>query len=184
MNDMEKEKAKLVKIKQIQKIGKAEFSYFDHLVSVSIPDSVTEIEDDMFKNCESLRSVPLPKSLTKINGMFSGCKSLKNVDIPDTVTKIDCGAFSYCDFLESVKLPKDLKGIGCQAFKYCISLKSIRIPKSVAKISPCAFEDCTALSSIEFDGTMEQWLKIEKCPYWRDGVPAKTVHCTDGDAEI
>ena len=100
----------------------------------------------MFKNCESLRSVSLPKSLTKINGMFSGCKFLKNVDIPDTVTKIDCGAFSYCDFIESVRIPECVTEIGMHSFEHCISLKSIRIPKN---------ETCTFLLK-----TFEKFVKV------------------------
>ncbi|MBR4373026.1 MAG: leucine-rich repeat protein, partial [Treponema sp.] len=69
------------------------------------------------------------------------------------------------------------------SFEHCISLKSIRIPKNVVKINPCAFQDSENLSSIEFDGTVEQWNKMPKCPDWDDKVPAKVVHCTDGDAE-
>lgn len=168
----------------VKKIGKSAFSYLEHLVSASIPDSVTEIGDDIFEHCESLCSVLIPKKLTKINGMFSSCQSLKNIDIPDTVNQIDSGAFFYCDSLESVKIPEGVTEIGMHSIQHCISLKSIRIPKNVTKIGPCAFQDSTALSSIEFDGTVEQWNKIWKGFNWNVGVPAKTVKCTDGDAEI
>jgi hypothetical protein len=31
---------------------------------------------------------------------------------------------------------------------------------------------------------MEQWKEIEFYVDWNEGVPAKVVHCTDGDVEI
>ena len=174
---------KLIIADGVKKIGKTAFSYFRNLVSATIPDSVTEVGDGIFKYCEALSSVTLSKNITKINEMFQSCESLKHIDIPDSVTQIDNGAFFWCNSLESVKLPEGLTEIGMHSFEHCISLKSIRIPKNVVKINPCAFQDCENLSSIEFDGTVEQWNKMPKCPDWDDKVPAKVVHCTDGDAE-
>ena len=83
-----------------------------------------------------------------------------------------------------MKLPKDLKKIGCQAFQYCNSLKSIRIPKSVERMEFGVFSGCTALSDIEFDGTAEQWKHIKIGARWHDGVPAKVVHCSDGEVSL
>ena len=39
----------------------------EDLVSVTIPEGVTEIGHDVFSNCSSLKSIILPKSLVKIS---------------------------------------------------------------------------------------------------------------------
>ena len=44
---------------------------------MTIPDSVTSIENEVFSNCESLTSVTLPDSVTSIGGWaFKDCDQL------------------------------------------------------------------------------------------------------------
>ncbi|MCR5125962.1 MAG: leucine-rich repeat domain-containing protein, partial [Treponema sp.] len=159
----------------LKKIGEEALSFFTKLESVSLPDSLTEIGRDIFRGCDSLTSMRVPKNMTSFD------ENLKHVYLSDAVTKINDWEFLRYHSLESVKLPKGLKGIGCQAFKYCNSLKSIRIPKSVERMEFGVFLGCTALSDIEFDGTVEQWKQIKIGAGWHDGGPAKVVKCTDGE---
>ncbi len=49
-----------------------------------IPDGVTSIKDDAFKNCESITSVTIPSSVTSIGaGAFNYCNILQEVHISD-----------------------------------------------------------------------------------------------------
>lgn len=43
---------------------------------------------------------------------------------------------------------------------------------------------CKSLINIHYDGTIEQWEKIKLGEYWNDGVPAKTIHCTNRNTKI
>lgn len=54
----------------------------------------------------------------------------------------------------------------------------------VTTIGEWAFCDCKSLTSIIFQGTIEQWNEIDFGDGWNDEVPAKFVHCTDGDVEM
>ena len=62
-----------------------------------IPNSVTNIGDYAFADCESLTSVRIPNSVTCIgDGAFTFCYGLTSVVIPNSVTCIGDDAFSYC----------------------------------------------------------------------------------------
>ncbi|MET2999605.1 leucine-rich repeat protein, partial [Flavobacterium psychrophilum] len=49
--------------------------------SVTIPNSVTDIENGAFFSCSGLTSVTIPNSVTAIGkDAFAGCRSLKTVN--------------------------------------------------------------------------------------------------------
>lgn len=50
-----------------------------------------------------MKKVTIPNSVTKINDdAFFLCESLKEIKIPDSVTEIGEGAFARCEFLDKV----------------------------------------------------------------------------------
>lgn len=76
--------------------GKKEKSY-------DIPNSVTMIEEDAFRECQLLTSVTIPDSVISIGGdSFWRCSSLTNVTIPNGVTLIGPWTFYDCTSLETV----------------------------------------------------------------------------------
>lgn len=81
--------------------------------------------------------------------------------IPDYVTRIADGAVFGCRDLTSVVLPNSVTSIGKEAFAYCIELTSIVIPSSVTHVCADAFCECVRLTRIDFQGTKEEWGKIE-----------------------
>ena len=87
------------------------------LTSVTIPNSVTSIEDYAFYRCSSLTSVTIPNSVTSIGTCaFRGCSGLTSVTIPNSVTSIGSSAFKYCSGLTSVTIPNSVTSIGESAF--------------------------------------------------------------------
>ncbi len=113
------------------------------LVSITVPDSVTDIEGRAFSGCTSLTSIAIPCGVTKIEQWaFSGCTSLASVAIPCGVTKIEQWAFSGCTSLASIAIPDSVRKIGIYAFSRCTSLVSINIPEGVTSIRFNAFEGC------------------------------------------
>jgi hypothetical protein len=90
---------------RVTAIGEDAFSGCNNLVSVTIPDSITDIRKEAFCSCSSLSSLVLPKKLTTIGGgAFAYCRSLSSLQIPEAVDTIGNGAFQGCnkDFSLSV----------------------------------------------------------------------------------
>ena len=130
-------------------IEKKAFFECNSLKSVIIPNSVTIIEDWAFLGCCSLRSIDIPDSVTKIGvSAFSGCSSLMSIHMPDSVTSIGYNAFEGCISLKNIRIPDSVTSIGSNAFEECVSLKSIIIPDSVTRIEGWTFYYCKSLESI------------------------------------
>ena len=125
------------------------------LQSVVIPDSVTEIGKDAFYGCSGLQSVTIPDSVTKIgSGAFSGCSTLQSVTIPDSITEISDNTFRNCSGLQSVTIPDSVKKIGAYAFQGCPALQSVAIPDGVTEIGRSAFYGCAGLRSVTVPGSV------------------------------
>jgi hypothetical protein len=63
---------------------------------VTVPDGVTDIDRDAFKNCTSLKEITIPNSVQSIGDWaFEGCTNLE-ITIPKTVKTIGTDAFTGC----------------------------------------------------------------------------------------
>ena len=62
-------------------------------------------------------------NLTEIaENMFEGCASLKTIEIPESVTIIKENAFRGSG-IQEIQIPGNVKKIGNEAFRYCYDLK-------------------------------------------------------------
>ncbi len=134
-------------------VGYNAFNGCSLLTSVSIPDSVTEIEDYAFHRCSSLTSVSIGSGITSIAiNAFYLCDSLAEIHISDIAAW--CGIDFADTLLYGVKLyfnnkpvtdlviPEGVTSISDYAFAGCTSMTSVTIPDSVTSIGRDAFSDC------------------------------------------
>ena len=121
--------------------------------SYSIPEGVTNIGYEAFRDCRNITSIAIPASVTNIGGYaFNRCSKLSTIAIPASVTSIGYSAFYYCSSLLSVTFAEgsQLTSIDSYTFAYCSKLASITIPASVTSIGDEAFYYCSGLTSVTF----------------------------------
>ena len=112
----------------VTSIGNNAFRDCDSLTGVAIPDSVTSIGNSAFYDCDSLMGVTIPDSVMNIgNSAFRGCSSLTEVMIPDGVTTVGEYAFGNCDDLTKITLGTTVKTIRYEAFCNCYKLTEMTI---------------------------------------------------------
>ena len=152
---------------------------------IKCASDITRIGDRAFSNCSGLTTVTIPNSVTIIGERsFSFCGGLTSIIIPNSVTNIESNAFIECVGLTSVSIGNGVTNIGDSAFSSCTSLASVIIGNGVTNIGSWAFGYCKSLRNISYEDTITRWNAITKVARWNSGVPAKVVHCSDGDVAI
>lgn len=163
-------------------IGNEAFGNCSGLTSVVLPDSVKHLGGLAFYGCDNLSSVTIPKDLTDIglfafsltpwlsgqgdfpcaNGLLLAYQGKGgDVVVPETVTRLDSFAFSENDAITSIVLPNSITKMEIMVIDRCANLKSITIPASVTSIDSYAISDCNSLKDVYYQGSQEQWAKID-----------------------
>lgn len=118
---------------------------------------VTTIEDDFLNVNETIVSVTIPTTITKIGGgVLQNCKNLENIyyqgDLVDWLSvNQKSGFFSnynlYCSnkLITDVVIPTSVTSLPRNAFLGCKSLTSIKIPNTVTSIGDWCFSSCPNL---------------------------------------
>ena len=117
--------------------------------SLTIPTSVTIIQNRAFWGCDKLTSINIPNSVTKIwNNVFHGCSGLTSLNIPNSITNIGEGAFEECIGLISINIPNSVTSIGEGVFRECSNLTSVTMSNQIPDISDKFFYNCKNLTSV------------------------------------
>lgn len=138
------------------------------LTGIDIPNSVTRIYDDAFKNCKMLTSIEIPNSVREIGEAAfcgSGLTDI-SISIPNSLTSIGreafhgtpwyenqpdgvvyVGSFAYAykggvPEVTTISLRPGTTGIATGAFGDCDWMTHLDIPESVIYLGSGAFGDC------------------------------------------
>lgn len=130
-------------------------------VFIDIPDTidgcrVTEIRDNAFYECSTLKNITIPATVEKIgHHAFYACSALESIVIPDSVTEIGMGCFCGNSSLASASISENATKLPESCFRNCTSLKNIIIPHNVTDIGDFCFSGCTALSTVSLGDKTE-----------------------------
>lgn len=101
-----------------------------------------------FSNNSTLTSLSLPGTITYIDDCaFRFCTALKEIDFSEGLKYIDHSAFVGCTALETIVLPNTLTNIGMNAFNDCTALANIKLGKNVTWIWDSAFDNTAYMSN-------------------------------------
>ena len=176
-------------------IAPGAFRGLANLKTLTIEDGLEEIGDEAFRDCRSLLTAEIAKSVYKIGaGAFENCCNLKIADLPEGLEEITSRAFYGCRSLVAMKIPCTVKKIGAMAFASTHSLKSvvlpdsldeiseglfmdswierIEIPASIRRIGSAAFSRARNLKNIYYNGTIDGFRRISFGLHWNSSIPS------------
>ena len=127
------------------------------LITVTIGDIITLIDDHAFDSCQVLSSVIFESSSTlqTIGNYAFQSTPITTITIPNSVTSIGISAFNNIGSnLSSITFQSSssLQTINNTAFQSCV-ISTITIPNTVNTIGSGAFNNCPFLSSVIFEAT-------------------------------
>lgn len=149
------------------------------LTSITIPISVTNIEEGAFDHCTTITSITIPNSVSNIgkdaflnvcNVMYHGNATGAPWGAKSINGYVD-GAFVYEDAVKKtllgctatghIKIPNSVTHIGSSIFTNYNGVNSVTIPKSVTYIGKYAFYGCSSITKVNYTGDVKGWLEID-----------------------
>lgn len=179
----------------VTEIAAAAFRGNTTVLSFTVPDTVTYIASDAFKDAR-YTAATVPAAVTpairgsyltnlKITGTgaipndaMMGSQALRAVHIGDGVRTIGNNAFKSCSVLKTIEMADSVTTIGDSAFSSCITLKSIYIGKGVVTIGKQAFHNCDFLSTVYIPASVESI--GARCFYQSPRIDTVVFEKTDG----
>lgn len=140
----------------VTEIADNAFSYYTHIISVSIPESIKTIGEESFRMCKNLALVNIPEGCTAIkHAAFWGCESVRHIKLPSTLKHIGTASFAGLA-IESIEIPEGITTLPLDAFGICKNLKHVKLPQSLTTIERGVFYECHALEEITLPKNVAQ----------------------------
>ncbi len=155
------------------------------VISVTIPEGITEIDSYMFKNCAYLKEVHLPASVASIDSYaFDGCPELKIITTKNTGNiEFSSTSFDNCEGIKAldevkkngyymignniawvdkenicgaVYIPNGVTRIDSSMFSNAKHITEIHLPETLKEIYSSAFYNCTSLYYIKLPSSLNE----------------------------
>ena len=143
----------------VTEIGKGAFAGCS-AKTVSLPDTVTRLNEECFAKCFELESITVPKGVKVIErAAFGKCYGIKEVILNEGLEEIAGGAFQF-NKIEKIAIPQSVKRLGGLEYN---PIKEIHIPKGVAEIEQGVLSGCVQLERITVDAENPSFKAVGNC---------------------
>ena len=159
----------------------------EKLKYVTLPESITSIEEMAFKECKNLTDVKIPSNTTRIGDSVFEKSGLTKIDIPDSVTRIGAYVFADTDLTE-LKLPNRLTYLGNRVLSGNTGVTEITIPKTLTEVGSQGYMFTTIDGPFTESNLQKAVLEegIVKVPanLFQENITLKSVVLPEGITEI
>ena len=146
----------------VKTIDDMAFMNLNHMTSLTIPASVSNLSVEMFVAAYSLEEINIAPANTDYSSedgvvysankdslcIYPAGKSDKSFTPNQDVKIIGPEAFAYAYQLETLNIPEGVTNIYLGAFTSCYSLKEVSLPESLTDLGTAAFSICEKLERI------------------------------------
>lgn len=116
---------------------------------VNVPEGITSIGREAFKNKTKISTICLPNTLVRIEyAAFERCIGLLSIILPDNLENIEEKAFLRCYNLKYISFNDKLIRIDEEAFGFCCKIRYVQLGSGVKYIASSAFNNCNKLERI------------------------------------
>ena len=146
-----------------------------------IPDGVTKITNNAFRECKNLQNLTIPASVTEIQSVFYQCTNLQSFTVDENneyFSSIDGNLYNkngtelikYAlgKYSLSFEIPASVSVISSHAFAWAENLYFVEIHKDVTNIGACAFVSSPTIW-IYVDENNPNYMSLDGNLYSKDG---------------
>lgn len=146
------------------------------LSEIHLPESLTEIGDDAFRDCTRVTEIDIPKAVARIgNRAWMNCKTLAKLEVPDAVKKMSAGVFDGSGLLgdgyytkngkwlwgvpKNVRrfvMPDTVTNVAPDLFAYDKELREIVLSPKLKAIPEGMFQSCSKLKRVVIPGSVKR----------------------------
>lgn len=177
----------------VTNLGNNLFYHCANAKTVSLPATLTSVgnaafaQDDAVSNYTAgLASVTIPQTVVEIQSYAFYCTAISEIVVPANVKTCGKYVFSGCAKLQNARL--ECGTIGSFAFSECVSLSNLTISANCKTFGSNMLTYCKKLTAITYEGTKEQWNAITKPTNWMTSDAKNNYHngylqrinCIDG----
>lgn len=122
---------------------------------IMLEGSLSTIPTNAFNGCTSLSNISIPNGVTSIGkNAFKNCP-FQSISLPNTLVTIGENAFDNCRELRSITIPASVTEIGASAFQHNVRLTDVYVIGENVTIGNQAFDNTLTHDEFKYDGSLD-----------------------------
>lgn len=141
----------------VTSIGPYAFEGCNGFTELTIPDTISTIEEGAFRDCNALKTVNLGNGVQVVGKQaFAECDVLSKINFGQSVHTIDDRGFAYNHYLTRLDFPANLRYLGEEAFSNGTGLVSVSFTEGLVSIGKNCFTFCENLTSVHLPNSLRE----------------------------